>query len=900
MQKALLIAEKPSLEGTIEAVYRKHKGEIPYDITFTSLRGHLVTLKDPGEIDKTMETWSLDTLPFYPEAHGGWQYKVIKEKKQGKFPTSQERYERVSEEIQSGKYDVVIHAGDPDREGELLVRLVLQHIGNRLPVLRFWSNDLEESAVLQALKNLKDDDRDPMLVNLYNSALGRERADYLFGMNLSRAASLKMNGRANVGRVMTPVEQIVVQRELDIINFKPTTKYGVKAKYAEGFSGTLFDPAKSKSERAEEAAAAERDTDKIDNAGVTWFEKKEDAQKVIDSLPKLAETVSVAKKRTATYAPKLFNLAAAQVEGGKYHFSAGDTLKILQSLYEKKVLTYPRTDCEYISSQTDFRALLNSVRAIPEFAHYVDKITDADITRVRSAKRWINDKALQEAGHSGLAPTKVDITNADLTKGEQIIYEMVVRRFLAIFLPPLVQDRVELVTRAGDRYFRSAGKTLVSPGYTELFGSNFTDVNIPPHNEGDRLDVKDYTIAEKTTTKPKRYTTAELIAVLNAPWRFLLDDSYRKLGKKMRLGTPATQAPTIEKLLRLNYLTTVKEGKTERLAPTDIGIQIMKNLQGTDITKVDLTGEWEMELEQVRLGTMRLEQFEANTHTHVEKILSDIINRTVTELPSEKKKVAAIGVCPKCGKRLVESDKGFFCMGYFDTPKCTVSAAKAHYTPALTKEEFLDLVVNGNEIEKTPAGQDVPVKIKYFPEEGKIRSADEKTIGTCPRCGGKIKSSADGVRCTGGDFAVGRTFLYAPITDADAMTLIQGGKIQKALRKKTGGTWEQQLYYDFNANKIEFFDPAREGTTKTDMKCPLCKKFMEENEVAYSCSCGFKMKKNWHRHEFTREQAEELFTKKRIGPFDDFWSEKKQKTFPAEVVIDKKKKTIAFDFPKRK
>ena len=213
MKKALLIAEKPSLRREIETVYKKHKSEIPYEITFMEQRGHLLTLKNPSELDEELKKWDWDTLPIHPEEYGGWQYKPISEKKTGKFLTSQERFEAIGKELKSGSYDFVINAGDPDQEGELLIRIVLAALKNKLPVKRYWTNALTEEKILDALKNLRDDDHEPELVHLLDAAYARQHSDWRFGMNISRAATLKMGARCACGRVKTPILGIVCKRE---------------------------------------------------------------------------------------------------------------------------------------------------------------------------------------------------------------------------------------------------------------------------------------------------------------------------------------------------------------------------------------------------------------------------------------------------------------------------------------------------------------------------------------------------------------------------------------------------------------------------------------------------------------------------------------------------------------
>lgn len=624
MKKALLIAEKPSLMNEIQECYKRHKDEIPYDITFTAQRGHLVTLKTPDELDETLKKWSFDTLPIVPEDHGGWQYKVIEEKKVGNYLTSKERYNNIKKEIRSGKYDFIINAGDPDQEGELLIQLVLRHIGNKLPVKRFWSNDLTDPHVLKALQELRDNDTDPMLKNLLNAAYARQHSDYRFGMNLSRAVTLKMNIRVAVGRVKTVLLKLVCKREEEIKNFTPKTVYGVKAVYQEGFEGTLIN------EMTE--PETEEETDEKEQKGVIWFDTKREAEEMIASLGRAATVTTYETKQVESYAPKLLKLATAQQAAGEIGYGAEETQKIIQSLYEKKLLSYPRTDCEYISSDEDLYGLLRAAMAAPELTPFIKTITKGAIERVKKSKTWVNDKALQESGHSALIPTGNAPAWDSLSKEEQDIYTLVCRRFVAPFLPPLVQDQVKLLTDIDGSTFRTTGKTLVDPGYTKIFGKNFVDTEIPRCEQGSVLHVQEFGVNEKTSVCPKRYTTPELIAVCENPAKHLEDKELKKLGKRLKIGTPATRAGIIDELVtRDKYLEKRKEGKRTVVAPTPTGILIIENIKWCDICRVDMTGEWEEKLELVRSGLLDLSSLELAMKEQVERLVDEIKAREMKQ-----------------------------------------------------------------------------------------------------------------------------------------------------------------------------------------------------------------------------------------------------------------------------
>ncbi len=393
MLKALLIAEKPSLKRTIEEYYKKHKSEIPYDIDFIEQRGHLVTLMLPDEIDEEQKKWCWENLPFHPEEHGGWRYKTISEKKEGSFLTAGERYKKIGELLKRGDYDFVINAGDPDQEGELLIRSVLKCLGNKLPVKRFWTNAITESAVIAALKNLMDDDSEPQLTNLLQAGYGRQHSDYRFGMNISRAMSLKMGGRVPCGRVMTPILGIVCKRENEISNFTPKTVYGVKVHYKDGFTGQLYEEKGS-------------DTDENDeNSGYVWFDGKEDAFDAMKAVKGPLTITTYDVKRQETFAPKLFKLATLQIAANNVGLSTKRNDEALQSLYEKGYVTYPRTSCEYLSSSEELSRMIESARTVKELGPFIDSISPSAIDRVKATKKYVNDAALKESGHSAIVPT---------------------------------------------------------------------------------------------------------------------------------------------------------------------------------------------------------------------------------------------------------------------------------------------------------------------------------------------------------------------------------------------------------------------------------------------------------------------------------------------------------------
>lgn len=793
MKKALLIAEKGSLRRNLESVYKKYKDEIPYDITFTEQSGHLMTLKNPTELDEDMKEWSFDTLPFHPEEHGGWKYKVIERKKEGNFQTPKEKYEYIKQELKSGKYDCVINAGDPDQEGELLIRIVLKELECDIPILRYWSNDQTEQKVLEAFKNLKDDEHDEMLINLLNAAYGRQHSDYRFGMNISRAATLKMNSRVACGRVKTPILGIVCKREKEIENFIPKTVYGVKVNYEDGFLGNLYD---SSFDNNEEEDKKKKDDEQ---SGLVWFETKEEAENLISSLSYRAEVVRFESRKSKTSAPKLFKLATAQIAAGKMGYTPADTLSIIQGLYEKGYISYPRTDCEYISSGENLRAMLESASCVEELKPFILDIDDSAIYDVKSTPKWVNDKALKEAGHSALVPTTKKPDFDSLSNDEQKIYTLIAKQFVAIFLPPLIQNKKILITNIDDNYFKSTGKTLIDEGYTKIFGTKFTDNEIGEFGEGDIIVVSDFEMSEKTSTCPKRFTEADLISVCEAPHKWLDDQKLKELGKKLKIGTPATRASIIKELIdKDKYLQRKQEKKTTYIVPSDAGMTIYENLKDFQICKVDMSGEWEELLEDVRMGRRTLSELEEKMKHDVTQMVKELQNSQMTVVMKSKN---VIGTCPKCGGDLLEGQKSYYCAGYKEG--CNIGAFNKICDSKIKPDEFVSLI-SGKTIKKKIKKGDKnweqeliydfdEHKIQFVKKEYTSAPAEESDY-LCPNCDERLFEDEKKYRCSCG-FTFWKITGKKQLSDDEIASFFRTGEtgIVEGLEGKSGKKFKANI-----------------------------------------------------------------------------------------------------------
>ncbi|MGN0240065.1 MAG: DNA topoisomerase, partial [Candidatus Weimeria sp.] len=496
----------------------------------------------------------------------------------------------------------------------------------------------------------------------------------------------------------------------------------------------------------------------------------------------------------------------------KMGYTSAETLKIIQSLYEKKFVSYPRTDCEYLSSHENFTAMLRSASCVAELAPYVSKVTSADITRVRGTKKWINDAKLKESGHSALVPTTNRPDLSSLSSDERAIYTLIAKQFVAAFLAPLVQEKTELVADIGGKDFKSSGKTLVDKGYTELFGTKFSDNVIPEHKEGDVLDVSGFSIAEKTSQCPKRFSDADLISVCEAPAKFLDDKSLKSLGKDLKIGTPATRAGIIEQLInRDHYLKRQKEGKTEKIVPTEAGMEIYENLKDFEIAKVDMTGHWEMQLEAIREGKMALNDMEQAQKKDVERMINEIRDSQMKGVSQDKKGRTVIGVCPECGGSIISAEKNFYCSNYREG--CKVGSFKKICDSKITDREFL-LMLSGNIITKEikKGTSKWKQRLKYDPAEHRVTFVErEKTevSEACPCCGKNLIDDGVSLSCSCG-FKLYKTQCKKKLMQGEIKKILEGGEVLvDNLVSKKGKKFSAYLKLSDDKKKIEYRFPER-------------------------------------------------------------------------------------------
>lgn len=791
MKKALLIAEKKSLQNTIAEAYQKHKNEFDFTIDFVAQSGHLLTLLLPSEMDEEQKTWKWENLPFHPREYEGWKYKVI--------PQSADKFERIKNAILDGGYDFIIHAGDPDKEGELLVNLVLQYIGTNLPIYRFWTNALAETDVIRALHNMENDRTTPRLVNLYQSALTRQHIDYLIGMNLTEAASLKMCATVPVGRVKAVICNIICKREKEILNFKPHTDYELECTYDERFKGVLFD-----ADKTEDAVTSN-----------VRFPDKKTLGEFTTQLGDTAKVISVKKEKVKQNAPKLYNLSSLQTEASsKYGYNAAATLEIVQSLYEKKFVSYPRTSCDVLSTSMNFESMLQSIAELPELTPYVEQVTEADIDRIKHTKSYVDDKKMEEHGHYALSPTEVKPDMSILTTPEKNILNMIFRRFLSIFLPPIIQEKTVIVTENNGYTFRSNGKILLDAGYSKIIEKKFEDNLLPDIKEGETVHVKGYAAVEKTTVCPKRYTDGELVKLLEKPAKFLNDSSLRKLGEHLRIGTDATRGEILKQLNERDKFIEYKKGngKAEYIYPTERCMQVMENLGDREICRVDLSGQLELKLEEIQRGELDAKEFEREMEKIVEFMVNDIHSADIK--PLRKNSANVVCECPKCGGDIIAGKKGYFCSNYKEGCQGRLFAelCGAKITPNdITK------LLSGKTIEKTLEKKDKSAKwkqkIKLNQEDMsyefvKQQYEQKESSIVCPSCGKThLVTSNLLAKCPDCDFRIYINVGGKLLSEETIKELFETKRTKNKIdgfKSKAGKVFSAYLEYDTENNRFNY------------------------------------------------------------------------------------------------
>lgn len=622
--KSLVIAEKPSVGRDIARVLgcTKSVGGCleGKDYVVTWALGHLVTLADPESYSDDYKEWSLETLPMLPE-----HLKLEVIKKTGR------QFQTVKTQLFRKDISEIIIATDAGREGELVARWIIEKSGIKKPMKRLWISSVTDRAIKDGFAHLRNGhDYD----NLYRAAVARAEADWLVGLNATRALTVKYNAQLSCGRVQTPTLAIIEKHNAQIKNFKPAKYYGIKARA--GALELVWRNEKTKDVRIFDRETAEAVYKKVCGGKST--------------------VVSADKKTKKTYAPLLYDLTELQRDANRlYNFSAKETLNYMQRLYEHhKAVTYPRTDSRYLTTDVA-ETLEERVRACraPEWAAACGLILKEKLAKAN--QRFVNNAKVSD--HHAIIPTEQGVRLSELEYGERKIYELVVKRFLAVLMPPYVYEEVKLAVHIGGQLFETSGRTVLDEGWKSVgrdLDAEEAEDNISSGKgfenicEGMSLHISDVKITEGLTKPPAFLTEASLLSAMEHPAKYMdnKDASLtRTLGETGGLGTVATRADIIEKLINTGMI----EKRDKYLHLTSKGRQVIE-LAPKELRSPELTARWEKRLADIAAGKEKKSDFESEIRAYTAAVVDEIKGSSMKyrhdNITGKK--------CPECGKLLLE------------------------------------------------------------------------------------------------------------------------------------------------------------------------------------------------------------------------------------------------------
>ena len=635
------IAEKPSVAREIAIILgakTKRDGFYEgngYAVTYTF--GHLCTLLEPKDYKPHWKSWDLNNLPMLPER---FDTKVTGDsgiKKQ--FNIVKSLFE---------KADVVINCGDAGTEGELIQRWVINQCNYKGKVQRLWISSLTEEAIKDGFKNLESSDK---YDNLYYAGYSRAIGDWLLGLNATRLYTVKFGGYKqvlSVGRVQTPTLAMLVNRYYEIKNFKPQPYWELQTTYR----NTLF------------------------NYEDGRFLKKEDGQVLADRVAQSDfEIVSVTKKRGKEYAPKLFDLTGLQVYcNNKFGFSADETLKIVQKLYEMKVVTYPRVDTTFLPN--DLYPKIHGI--LSKLTNYSELTQPLLGNKIKKTKRVFDDKKVTD--HHAIIPTGIQ---GNLQYNQQQVYNIITRRFIAVFYPDSDVSNTSVIGKAAEVPFKTTGKEIINKGWRVVFEKKESTVEkevnaattLPSFVKGEK-GKHEPSFLEKETKPPRNFTEASLLRAMETAGKQVDDDEMRELMKENGIGRPSTRASIIETLFRRKYI----ERKKKLVLPTQTGIDLINIIDNELLKSAELTGRWEKRLKEIERGEFSAGTFINNMKKMVDELVYEVrSNKLKKRISSENQKITkpenktkpkskkqVVGkICPKCKKGiLLKGSTAFGCSEY--------------------------------------------------------------------------------------------------------------------------------------------------------------------------------------------------------------------------------------------
>jgi DNA topoisomerase-3 len=709
--KTLIVAEKPSvardianaLPGPFQSPTDGYMESDDYVITFAV--GHLVGLKDPEAYDEKYKKWRMDDLPIVP-AHFELEPRDAKSKKQLTV---------IHKLMKRDDVDRIVNACDAGREGELIFSYIYELSGVDKPVDRLWISSMTKQAIKDGFEKLRPGQE---MAHLEEAARSRSEADWLVGMNATRAATLKgrawVGGVVSLGRVQTPTLALMVKREREIQAFVSEPYWLVHATFDPRYDGLWFEGQETRifgdAERAPAIAAKVKGRDGV--------------------------VESVERKEQKEIAPLLYDLTSLQRDANsRFSFSARRTLQAAQSLYEgKKAITYPRTSSRYISGDLvpQLKPTAETLLPIPDYAQaaqFVLNLAELPLGRV------VNDAKVSD--HHAIIPTDIEHDISDFSPDERRIFDLVAKRFLAVFHPPARFQRTTVISLVEEERFRTRGKITLEAGWRGVYGleseeekiarqdeeSDDATAELPQLEEGQAVKCVEAEVEAKETKPPPRYTEATLLSAMETAGKLIDDEELREAMKESGLGTPATRAETIEVLIRREYI----ERVGRELLPTPKGLQVITMLEEHKITSPELTGDWEHKLSDIEHGTGDRKAFMQDIAGFADEIVKQIAALDKEQLRPVR---VELGPCPRCGAEtgeiIRENSRAYGCTSWKSREEtgCGFVIWKKVAGRTLTPEVARQLIEEGKTREvlsgfKSRAGKPFRARLILTPE-GKV------------------------------------------------------------------------------------------------------------------------------------------------------------------------------------
>ncbi len=939
MGKALIIAEKPSVAGDISKALGKFQKHDDYfendDYVVSSAVGHLLTIVPPEGVEAARGKWTFKCLPVIPP-----HFDLLPIEK------SEKRLKTLAKLIKRKDVDQLINACDAGREGELIFRNIIRYTQAKQPIQRLWLQSMTPAAIREGFAALRTDES---MQPLSDAATSRSEADWLVGINGTRAMTAfnsKLGGffKTTVGRVQTPTLAILVEREAKIRKFVPRDYWEVIGTFAAAagqYTGRWFD---------EKFVKPEKDGDEQLKAERVWDAAQ--AEEIKARCLGQPGIVTEESKPSTSLSPLLYDLTSLQRDANsRFGFSAKNTLGIAQALYEKhKVLTYPRTDSralpeDYLGTvKTTLQTLSGhgptaGTTFVTRYTTFAETILKHDW--VRPNKRIFNNAKVSD--HFAIIPTTQ--TPKGLSEPEQKLYDLVTKRFLAIFYPAAEFLETTRITRVAGEPFKSAGKVLVSPGWLAVYGKEAQGdddhPDLVPVKPNETVKTSDIEVKPNVTKPPPRYSEATLLSAMEGAGKLVDDEELRAAMSEKGLGTPATRAAIIEGLIYEGYVH--RNGR--ELQATAKAFSLMELLNGLgipELTKPELTGDWEFQLRQIQRRQISRTQFMTGIAEMTRRIVDRAKSFEHDTIPGD---FGALQTpCPKCGGEIHEKYKQYQCA------KCDFSVWKTLCGRMFEPEEVEKLIVEKQvgplQGFMSKKGFPFAAVLKMNPEhkvefdfgndqnkEGAAAAPMDFTgkepLGKCPACGGRVFDGGMNYVCENQagvakscKFRTGKIILQQEISPEQVRKLLAEGKtdlLKGFVSKRTNRKFEAFLVVKEGTTAFEFAPREKKGRAKSTEplpkidftgktvvgKCPRCGSKVFDTEAGYLCeksqaeakACKFKIGKTILEQPIEPAQAQKLLTTHKSDLLDKFIS-KSGKPFPAFLVMDEKGK-VTFEFPPR-